>query len=143
MRKVILKNIDDLTKLAEKQAADFISGRSKHIGLVGPLGAGKTTFVGELLKILGAKSLTTSPTFTIMHEYATAKGKMLHADLYRINSKDRETIEMLKEQIANADFTVIEWIDRVPSLKKLMDRVYIMNFGETEGSRKISIKERQ
>jgi tRNA threonylcarbamoyladenosine biosynthesis protein TsaE len=143
MRKVILKNIGDLSKLVENQARDFVSGQSRCIGLVGPLGVGKTAFANELLKVLGTKNLVTSPTFTIMHEYDTTQGRVLHADLYRVDKKDHETVALLQEQITQADFAVLEWIDRVPSLKKIMDRIYIMSFGQSESSRNISVEEKR
>jgi len=55
----------------------------------GPLGAGKTTIIRELLGRLGVHDPVTSPTFTYVNVYSNKKGqKFYHFDLYRINSLD-------------------------------------------------------
>ena len=74
------------------------------IGLKGPLGAGKTTFVRGLVKALGLKEnyQVRSPTFTLVNEYPTRKGKVLHVDLYRV--RDFDYSELIGEGIL-----VVEW----------------------------------
>jgi tRNA threonylcarbamoyladenosine biosynthesis protein TsaE len=49
----------------------------------GELGSGKTTFVRGACRALGVTSPVTSPTFTIGHRYAGARGDVSHLDLYR------------------------------------------------------------
>ncbi len=74
------------------------------IGLKGPLGAGKTTLVRGLVKALGLKEnyQVRSPTFTLVNEYPTRKGKVLHVDLYRV--RDFDYSELIGEGIL-----VVEW----------------------------------
>lgn len=53
--------------------------------LEGPLGAGKTTFARALLEGLGViQPPEGSPSFAIAHEYASARGQVVHVDLYRL-----------------------------------------------------------
>ncbi len=54
--------------------------------LKGNLGAGKTTFSQFLLKELGSSDEISSPTYSIVNEYDTPKGKVFHFDLYRLKS---------------------------------------------------------
>lgn len=57
------------------------------IALHGDLGAGKTTFVQSLGKVLGVGEQITSPTFTIMKGYETTSEEfehLVHMDAYRI-----------------------------------------------------------
>jgi len=55
----------------------------------GPLGAGKTTVIRELLKQCGITQSVTSPTFTYVNRYQNLEGQTFyHFDLYRIESID-------------------------------------------------------
>ena len=136
----VIKSYGGLKALAKKQALSFASGKSSCVGLIGPLGVGKTAFVKEVARFWGCSEAVTSPTFTLMHHYTTKNGKtLLHIDLYRINSRDKETIAMILDAIIEADFTLIEWVDRVPQLKRQCDTVYDMRFGADGASRLIRI----
>src|SRR6056297_245883 len=52
--------------------------------LDGPLGAGKTTLVAALVAALGGPERTSSPTYTLIHEYPTPHGDVIHIDAYRL-----------------------------------------------------------
>lgn len=49
-----------------------------------PMGAGKTTLIKSMCQQLGVKDEISSPTFSIVNEYSTPTGEVLHFDLYRI-----------------------------------------------------------
>lgn len=79
--------------------------------LIGELGAGKTAFTRGLGQGWGTTARVTSPTFTLINEYARPNdGRILyHLDCYRLtNDDDVETIGL--EDILAADgAVVIEW----------------------------------
>jgi len=86
------------------------------IGLVGPLGAGKTHLVKGIAagNAPGKGSSVTSPTFTLIHEY-DGRLTLYHVDAYRL----RDTAELLAlgfDELTRADsVVVVEWADRVRS----------------------------
>ena len=84
------------------------------LALHGELGAGKTTLVRSICEGLGVFELedVTSPTFALVHEYESARGLVLHADLYRLKSPHE--LEQLgwHELQQRAVVTVVEWPER-------------------------------
>ena len=80
--------------------------------LRGELGAGKTTLVKGWVEALGAGSAdeVTSPTFTLVHEYAGAKGKIYHLDVYRLET-ERELAALGLEEMAGQPkaLVLVEW----------------------------------
>lgn len=77
--------------------------------LKGNLGAGKTTFTQFLLKNLGSKDEVNSPTYSIVNEYDTSKGKIYHFDLYRLKNIDEVYDIGIEEYLDNAFMCIIEW----------------------------------
>ena len=78
----------DLDNLTSKVVAELSSPDTPKpfcLWLSGPLGAGKTTIVGQLLRKLGLPELmpVTSPTYTYMNEYQIGTRWFAHLDLYR------------------------------------------------------------
>ena len=73
-----------------ERAAEEIISKSKYkiFTLNGNLGAGKTTLVKYLCKVLNCTDSVTSPTFSLVNEYLSTSGKIFHFDLYR-RGKDR------------------------------------------------------
>ena len=86
------------------------------LGLTGELGSGKTQFVKGLSAGLGATTPVTSPTFTLIHEYAGGRLPVYHFDFFRI--EDREAAERLglDEYFFGDGVSVVEWADRFPDL---------------------------
>lgn len=83
--------------------------------LNGPLGSGKTFVARALLRALGVTERVTSPTFTLLNEYATRRGPVVHADLYRV--RERGAVEVarlgLRERRSEGAVLVVEWGDHV------------------------------
>jgi tRNA threonylcarbamoyladenosine biosynthesis protein TsaE len=84
------------------------------IGLIGPLGAGKTHFVravAEGLEIPDSR-VVSSPTFVLIQEYP-ARLPIYHFDAYRLRNP-REFAELGVDEYYNAGgVCLIEWADRV------------------------------
>jgi tRNA threonylcarbamoyladenosine biosynthesis protein TsaE len=85
------------------------------IGLIGDLGAGKTTFVQGLAAGMGIRTRVTSPTFTLVHEYPGAV-PLFHFDPYRLESL-AETLDLgLDEYLQRGGALAVEWAGSVAEL---------------------------
>ncbi|MGC8628192.1 MAG: tRNA (adenosine(37)-N6)-threonylcarbamoyltransferase complex ATPase subunit type 1 TsaE [Acidimicrobiales bacterium] len=81
--------------------------------LSGELGAGKTTFAQGLAHALGVDGPVTSPTFVLLHSYATKRGwDLLHADVWRLQQL-QEVVELaVPELVEQGAAAVMEWGER-------------------------------
>jgi tRNA threonylcarbamoyladenosine biosynthesis protein TsaE len=80
--------------------------------LSGDLGAGKTFLVRAVARELGLAGRVTSPTFTLVQEYTTARGTLVHVDLYRLLGENlpREIARLgLRERRAEGGILLVEW----------------------------------
>ena len=85
--------------------------------LKGDLGAGKTTLIKAVCTALDVRSGMTSPTFSIINEYRTAKGEPLyHFDFYRLKDENEALDIGVDEYLDSGSYCFIEWPDRIPSL---------------------------
>jgi tRNA threonylcarbamoyladenosine biosynthesis protein TsaE len=83
------------------------------ITLHGELGAGKTTLVQAICRGLGVAEPVTSPTFALIHEYHATRGRVVHCDLYRLESPSAVVSLGLEEYLGEPDTIVlIEWPER-------------------------------
>ncbi|MEE2829908.1 MAG: tRNA (adenosine(37)-N6)-threonylcarbamoyltransferase complex ATPase subunit type 1 TsaE [Myxococcota bacterium] len=91
--------------------------RGDVFALVGPLGAGKTTWTRGLARGLGLPDGVgvRSPTFTLCNEYP-CRLPLLHLDLYRLAGADEADAIGFRERVGVEGVAVIEWSDRFPDL---------------------------
>lgn len=80
------------------------------VGLVGVLGAGKTTFVQGVALGLGVRGYVASPTFTLVREYQ-GRLRLYHVDLFRIDAKELDAIGF-DDLLDAGGAVVVEWADR-------------------------------
>ncbi len=106
---------DDAATRAFGAAVARIAAAEGHfIGLVGELGAGKTTFVQGLVGELGGAHAS-SPTYTLLNVY-DVDPIAYHFDLYRLESpEDLETVGYWDYAEERSAVVLVEWIDRIPS----------------------------
>ena len=108
------------------------------VALNGDLGAGKTHFVRGLVAGWGGAEEATSPTFTLVHEYATPRGPVFHLDLYRAKSEE-EIWSAAHDELEGAEgVVVVEWADRFPALVPA-DAIRVTIEHDGEGRRRITL----
>ncbi|HVR62435.1 MAG TPA: tRNA (adenosine(37)-N6)-threonylcarbamoyltransferase complex ATPase subunit type 1 TsaE [Polyangia bacterium] len=126
---------------AEMQAAAERLGAALRVGdavaLVGPLGAGKTTFVQGLARGMGVTSdrHVASPTFALVNEHP-GRTPLVHADFYRI-ADARELGELGLDEAYDRAAVAVEWADRFPSALAA-DRLTITIAIEADGARQLA-----
>ena len=90
---------------------------NKVILFNGDMGVGKTTLIKQLCKTLGVEEATSSPTFSLVNEYQTAKNEIIyHFDFYRLN-KENEALDMgVEDYLYSGNWCFIEWSEKIESL---------------------------
>ena len=109
------------------------------IGLVGPLGAGKTQLVRAIAQGLGLTNsrVVTSPTFVLIQEYE-ARLPIYHFDAYRLRSAD-EFLDLGVLEYFEADgVCLIEWADRVTATLP-SDHLWVQMAVTGENCRRLTI----
>ena len=108
--------------------------------LYGDLGAGKTAFVRGMARGIGANpDEVTSPTFTIVQEYAGPSSTLYHVDLYRLDGPEIDDLG-LEDLVAGEGIVAIEWAERWSGRPDDVTQVWITDRGEDQ--RAIEIKRR-
>lgn len=81
------------------------------VWLSGELGAGKTAFVQAVTRAARAQPAR-SPTYALVHEYASPDGPVVHVDCYRLRTPDEAMDLDLAELRRQARLLLIEWPER-------------------------------
>jgi tRNA threonylcarbamoyladenosine biosynthesis protein TsaE len=118
--------------------------KARVVGLIGDLGAGKTTFTQAVAQELGVTEAVTSPTFVIEKIYKL-EGKefdhLIHIDAYRLE-KAEELINLGWHDItANPkNLIFVEWPEKVAAvMPPHTQKISFTNVSET--TREIEIAE--
>ncbi len=123
------------------------------VALVGPLGAGKTTFAKGVAEGLDVQELVNSPTFTMLNEYGSGRIPFYHLDLYRTrepgNSSDSAnhaglqwlTTE-LEELSSGPGLILIEWADFMDEWIGQQEHILIqLNYSKNDLSTTVDIED--
>jgi tRNA threonylcarbamoyladenosine biosynthesis protein TsaE len=81
-----------------------------------PMGAGKTTLITALCKILGVQDRVNSPTFAIMNEYQGLGKVIYHMDWYRLENDGEARRAGVEMAIEDSDYCFIEWPEKAINL---------------------------
>lgn len=110
----LVNSTDDLTAAAQwllQQKPD-----SKIFLFNGAMGAGKTTFIKAICEVLDVEDSTSSPTFSIVNEYATAAGPIYHFDFYRLKDEQEAYDLGYEEYFYSGAYCFIEWPEKIPNI---------------------------
>ncbi len=103
-------DISDVNCLQEAaQKLIEFAGNIKVFTFDAPMGAGKTTLIKQICKTLGSSDNFSSPTYSIVNEYAAPSTKLFHFDLYRVKSPEELLDLGFEEYLDSGNYCFIEW----------------------------------
>ncbi|MEK0423856.1 MAG: tRNA ((37)-N6)-threonylcarbamoyltransferase complex ATPase subunit type 1 TsaE [Bacteroidota bacterium] len=106
--------LDQIDNVAEQLLSQF--GNKPIWAFYAPMGAGKTTLIARICKLMGITDAVASPTFAIMNEY-DAQGKVVyHMDWYRLEDEAEARRTGVEAAMDEADRCFIEWPEKAPNL---------------------------
>ena len=115
----------------EVVARELLAAKPGLLALVGPLGAGKTTFTQALGKALGIRQHVTSPTYVLQQVYRIENSPtydtLVHVDCYRIKA-DHEVpaLDLAYWCERPKTLVVIEWADLIKKHLTGLQPVWVM-----------------
>lgn len=115
--KIEIPNREALPQAAKEFAAHM--GDETVYAFYGEMGAGKTTFIGELCRALGVEDdLANSPSFSIINEYRsdTTAELIYHFDLYRLENIDDALEIGVEDYFDSGALCLLEWPERIEAL---------------------------
>ena len=138
MKTYSVNSIDSLKEIV----IDLLELLNDHqiVALEGQMGAGKTTFVQQVLKAMGVEELNGSPTYSLINQYESPFfGTVYHLDLYRLNSLEEIFDIGIEELLYQKCICLIEWPEKMIEL--LPDNtIWVYLRVEEDFSRTITIK---
>ena len=135
MKTIPVPTLDSL----EKAAKNFVTGLkdTRVVAISGEMGAGKTTFIQAVCRVMGVSDIVNSPTFALINEYFLPGGDSIyHFDLYRVETPV-ELYDIGYEDYFYSDaYCFIEWPERAIELIP-EDALFIRIDVLEDGSRRI------
>jgi tRNA threonylcarbamoyladenosine biosynthesis protein TsaE len=130
--------LSELDEVAE-ELLSVVPG-AKVLAFHGGMGAGKTTLIARVCRLLGVEATASSPTYALVNEYPRASGGCIHhMDLYRLGD-EREAFEAgLEETLHSGDTCLVEWPERAPGILP-SDTVNVWLDVQPDGRRRIRVR---
>ena len=120
--------LDEVHKVAKIVTQEI---DSNIILLSGEVGAGKTTLIKGILKILKVNDNVNSPTFSIINEYLSDDKKTIyHIDLYRIKNIDELHSIGFFEYLESNNLCFIEWGNMIENRIKASYNKFLIEKGD-------------
>ena len=115
---MLLIRIPDLSSIDDAARELIETLHDKRIfAFYGEMGAGKTTLIKALCRILKVTDVTSSPSFGLIYEYRTrGSDSIYHFDFYRIEHLEEAYDLGFEEYMDGSQYCFIEWPDKVASL---------------------------
>lgn len=137
MKPIEIKSLETISEAA----AEFVKQIDGHrvFAFYGEMGAGKTTFVKEVCRVLGVTDPVTSPTFAIVNEYQSNNGAIYHFDFYRINKIEEAFDFGYEDYFYSGAICFVEWPEKVLILLP-EDTVHVEIKVNEDNSRTVSFK---
>ncbi len=110
------------------------------VAICGMLGTGKTTFVTGVCEALGVRTRVASPSFTIVNEYDSPSGTVVHIDLYRVESRAELADLEIDQYFTDRSICLIEWAEHMIDLLPANRYLVSIHHGTDEEERQISIQ---
>ena len=114
------------------------------IVLTGNLGTGKTRFMRGIANYFGIENEVSSPTFTIVNEYAPKTNacnvnKIFHFDVYRLSGPE-DFEDSIGTDYFNSGLCIIEWGEIISPILPASTIYITIENTDTENERIITIK---
>lgn len=111
-------SIPDLASIDETARRLITAFPDKRVfAFYGEMGAGKTTLIKALCRVLQVTDITSSPSFGLIYEYKTVgSDSVFHFDFYRIENLEEVYDIGYEEYIYSGHYCFIEWPDKIASV---------------------------
>lgn len=105
------------------EAAHWLMGQLQQqnvLAFYGEMGAGKTSFIRAVCRVLEVQDKVSSPTFSIINEYRYTKDgrtdSVFHLDLYRLKDEAEAIGAGVEDALLSGHLCLVEWPEKAPVL---------------------------
>lgn len=128
---------EELFDIAKKLFQKYPTQRI--FALDGAMGVGKTTFMKYICRYLQSKDTVSSPTFSIVNEYALPFNETLyHFDFYRIKNIDEALNMGFEDYLYSNQYCFMEWAEKVEVLLP-PETIHVTMFTKDEDKERVII----